>query len=230
MPAPLRPSEAVPAASSWPRPHLSRGRLIAAGLIAYALALIATLPARVVAPRGSDAAGTIWHGAANFGGATARWDTSLAESLGSGAVAARWTLDGPATLLTGVARWRPFAGTELATVSGRTSWAQLAAAVPGLPAGCTVPIDVALDRVAAGDTHGTVRTLAGTCGTAPVRAIPRLIATFAGSGGRVTSWTDRATTLATVAVAGGVVRLHLTPAGAAVLPGPGRPGDLEFAL
>ena len=235
MPTSAPATEAASAGRSW---RSTQAALIAvgAGVAAYAVALLATLPARVVAPRGSDVAGTVWHGSAVLGtgsasgGATARWDASLADSLASGSIAARWTLDGPATALSGIARWRPFGGTDLAAVRGRAAWPLVAAALPGLPTDCTLPLDLALDRVAAHDTSGTVTTLPGTCGTAPVRAVPRLIATFAHGDGRVTTWTDRATTLATITRAGDTLRLHLTPAGAMVLPGPGHAGDIEVGL
>ena len=183
-------------------------------------------------PRGTDAAGTVWHGSANVGGAVARWDVSLADSLASASLAARGTLDGAATIMTGTAHWRPFTATTLTAVRGRVGWAQLAAAVPALAADCAVTLDVDLARVTASGLTGTVTTLPGTCtpaGGAP-RTVPRLLATFAGDHGRVTTWTDRATPLATVALIGGTVHLHLTAAGATVLPGPGRAGDIEFTL
>lgn len=205
---------------------------MAAGVAAYALALAATVPARVIAPDGSDAAGTVWHGSATLGGAVARWDASLPESVASASLGARVTLDGPATVMTGTAHWRPFGGTTLTAVRGRASWAQLAAAVPALAADCAVMLDVDLARVAASGLTGTVTTLPGSCTRigASARSVPRLIATFTGASGRVTTWTDRTTPLATVALGGGSMHLHLTPSGAAVLPGPGRAGDVEFAL
>lgn len=187
--------------------------------------MIATLPARVVAPRGSDAVGTVWHGSAVLpDGATAQWDWSPAQSLATGAFAAGWTIDGPGTLLNGVALLRPLGGTELADVSGRAAWSLLAAAVPGLPYGCTIPLTVTIDRLAAAGSRGTVRSLAGTC---EGRAVARMVATFSGTSGRATPWSDSATTLATIDATGGRVRLHVTAAGATVF---GHAGDIEFAL
>ncbi len=205
---------------------------VGTGLAAYALALVATLPARVIAPVGSDAAGTVWHGSATLGGAVARWDASLPESFASASLGARITLDGPATALTGIAHWRPFSGTTLTSVRGRTSWAQFAAVVPVLAADCAVALEVDLARIAATELTGTVTTLPGSCTPvgASARPVPRLIAVFTGAAGRVTTWTDRTTPLAMIALGGGTVRLHLTTTGAAVLPGPGRVGDIEFAL
>lgn len=231
MPAPSTPTEVSFDGGSSRRPRTT-AIAVGAGLMAYALALVATLPARVIAPDGSDAAGTVWHGSATFGGAVARWDASLPESVASASLGARVSLDGPATVLTGTAHWRPFGGTTLTAVRGRASWAQLAAAVPALAADCAVMLDVDLARVAANDLTGTVTTLPGSCARigASARSVPRLIATFSGATGRVTTWTDRTTPLATVALGGGSVHLHLTPVGATVLPGPGRVGDLEFAL
>ncbi len=231
MPAPPLPTSApagLPvAARSW---RASPAALVAAGVIAYALALVATLPARVVAPRGADVAGTVWHGAlALADGSVARWDWSPVQSVGSGSFAADWTIDGPGTLLTGVARLRPFGATEFAGVSGRAAWSLLAANAPGLPPGCTIPLIVALDRVSASGSRGTIRSLPGSCPApdGPPRAVPRLVAAFDGAAGTVTPWTDRATPYATVAVAGGTVHLHVTAAGAVVF---GHAGDVEFAL
>lgn len=230
MPAAM-PQPGNAAARSSRLPPITTAALAAAGLLTYAAALVATLPAQVVA-RGSDAAGTAWHGAATLpGGATVRWDWSLGRSLAAGALAFAWTVDGPDTLLTGVAR-RGFGGTSMAHVAGRAGWPLLAAAVPGLPPGCTIPLDVALDDASAAAVDGTIRSRAGTCSGAGrgVRAVPRMIATFAGAGGRITPWSDRATTYATVTLGGDAVHLHVTPAGAAVLPGPGGASDIEFAL
>lgn len=207
---------------------------VAAG--AYGTALVATLPASLVAPRGSDAAGTVWHGSANVGvgagGAVARWDVSLAASLASASLAAQTTVEGPASVVTGMARWRPFAPPAFTDIRGRAGWAQLAAAVPALAAECTIVLALDLARVTADNVSGSVTTLPGTClipGRGP-QAVPRLVATFGGTTGVVTSWTDRATPLATATFAGSRIRLHVTPAGAAVLPGPGRAGDVEFEL
>lgn len=174
----------------------------------------------------------MWHGSAALGGAVVRWHASLAESIASASLAAHVTLDGSATALTGIAHWRPFGGTTLTNVRGRASWAQLAAAVPALAANCAVTLDVDLARIAANELTGTVTTLPGSCTPvgAPVRPVQRLLATFTGATGRVTTWTDRTTPLATVTLDGGIARLHLTPTGAAILPGPGRAGDIEFAL
>ena len=226
MPAPALPNAEDDAARS------SRGRataIIAAGVAAYVVALVATLPARIVAPHGSDATGTVWHGVmTRADGATVTWDWSPARSLESGSVAVAWILDATDTHLTGVARLRPFTAPELSRVEGRAAWALLAAAVPGLPQ-CTIPMIVALETVAVRGATGAVRSLPGTCpGAVPgtTRAVARMIATFNGAQGRVAPWTEPATSLAIVDMAGGTIRLHVTAAGAAVF---GRAGDIEFA-
>lgn len=223
MPSSPAPTQAASAGSPRRRPAL----LAAAGVAAFAVSLVACLPAHVVAPD-ATVVGTVWHGAAALpNGAQARWDWSPGASLAHAALAAATTIDGPDTVVEATTLWRP-GGVGFIAVRGRAGWSLLAAAIPGLPR-CTLPLELDLARVAASGIDGTIRSRAGVCDEpGGARAVPRLVATFAGQAGRVTTWTDRATTLAAVGLANGVVRLHVTPAGAAVLP-IGR-GDLEVAL
>lgn len=229
MPAQLLPRpQSLRVVWSWRSPRISTPALIAAGFAAYAVALVATLPARLAGLPG-DAAGTVWHGAAALpGGVSAEWNWSLTRSLAVAGPGFDWTLDGADTALRGVARLGP-GGPAIVDAHGRVAWPVVAAAVPALPAGCAIALDVALDRAGGGVT-GTVNSAAGTCpgpGGA-VRAIPRMIASFAGGIGRVAPWSDRATTLATIDLSGTVTRLHLTPAGGATLLG--RSGEVDASF
>ena len=228
-PTPDRPNAVDPAAQSLKIPRVTAA-VLGAGIVAYITALVATLPAGVVAPRGSDATGTVWQGTvALANGATVTWAWSPSQSLETGSFAVDGTVDALDTHLTAVARLRPFGASEVARVDGRAAWSLLATAVPGLPA-CTIPLTVAFDSVAAHAVSGTIRSLPGTCPGAvagTTRAVPRMLATFAGAHGRAAPWTDPATALATVDLTGGTVYLHVTAAGAAVF---GRATEIEFAL
>ncbi|QYE36161.1 hypothetical protein KZX46_09620 [Polymorphobacter sp. PAMC 29334] len=242
MPAsPATPYGAEPGARSSANP-LSWWLLAALGVGVYAAALVATMPARLVVPRGVDAAGTVWRGEAALGGGhVAAWHASLLDSLGSAGVAGRWTIDGPGSALEGAARWGPFAGVELAAVHGRVGWPLVALAVPSLPFACDFGVHVALDRVALAPKHqaasGNISTEAGSCSgrfAGAARAVPRIAATFVTSGdrttGTLTPWANRAQPLADLTLEKGVLRLHTTAAGAALIPGSTGASDLEIEL
>jgi hypothetical protein len=212
------------------------------GVVVYAAALVATLPARLVVPRGVDAAGTVWRGEAALGGGhVAAWRASLLDSLGSAGVAGRWTIDGPGSAVEGEARWGPFAGVELDAVRGRLGWPLVALAAPSLPFACDFGVHVALDRVALAPKRqaasGTLTTEAGSCSgrfAGAARAVPRVIADFVTSGDRttasVTPWANRAQPLAGLTLENGIMRLHTTAAGAALIPGAIGASDLEIEL
>lgn len=193
-------------------------------------------------PGGVDAAGTVWRGEAALGGGhVAAWHASLLDSLGSAGLAARWTIDGPGSALEGAARWGPFAGVELAAVHGRVGWPLVALAAPSLPFSCDFGVHVALDRVALAPRHqaaaGTLTGEAGACSgrfAGAARAVPRVFADFVTSGDRttasVTPWANRAQPLASLSIEKGVLRLHTTAAGAALIPGSIGGSDLEIEL
>jgi len=216
--------------------------LAALGVATYALALAATLPVRVVLPKAIDAVGTVWRGEAALGDShVAAWHASLLDSLGRAALAGRWTIDGPGSALQGGARWRPFAGTALDTVTGRAAWPLVALAAPSLPFTCDLAVHVALDRVDFAAKQqgvaGSITSDPGSCTTrasgAP-RAVPRLIADFADPDARTTGtvapWANRALHLADLTIENGVLRLHVAPTGAALIPGAGVPADLDVEL
>ncbi len=212
------------------------------GVVVYAAALVATLPARLVVPRGVDAAGTVWRGEAALGaGHVAAWRASLLDSLGSAGIAGRWTIDGPGSALEGAARWGPFAGVELAAVHGRAGWPLVALAAPSLPFACDFGVHVALDRIALAPKHqaaaGSITSESGPCSArfgGVARVVPRVVADFVASGDRttatITPWANRAQPLADLTLEKGVLRLHTTAAGAALIPGSIGASDLEIEL
>ena len=243
MPAmPATPNTGRAAARSPDATYTARVRLAAIGVAVYALALLATLPARLVLPGAIDAAGTVWGGEAAFGGGhIATWHWSLIDSLARFGVAGRWTIDGPGTALHGRARWRPFAGVDLDTVAGRAGWPLVALAAPSLPFACDFGFIVELDRAALGPHRqsgaGSVQGGAGSCATrvrGDVRAVPRVVAEISGNGeiarGVVFAWANRALHLADFTIERGILRLHTTPRGAALIPGSTGPSDVEIEL
>ncbi len=201
-----------------------------------------TLPARVVLPKAVDAVGTVWRGEAALGEShVAAWHASLLGSLAAVGVAGHWTVDGPGSALQGGARWRPFAGVALDTVTGRVGWPLVAVAVPSLPFTCDFGVHVALDQVDFAAKHqgvaGSVTSDPGSCtarAQGATRAVPRLVADFAVAGGRTTGvvapWANRALHVADLTIEAGVLRLHTSPTGAALIPAARGPSDLEIEL
>lgn len=243
MPAMLAvPSGADAAGRSWTDPRTLGWLLAATGAGAYALALVAMLPARVLLPHATDAAGTVWRGEAALGGGhVAAWHASLLDSLARLGIAGRWTIDGPGSALQGGARWGPFAGVALDHVAGRAGWPLVALAAPSLPFACDFGLRVALDRVALATRHqagaGSVSGETGTCSAVVrgvVRAVPRVVAILGDDGQRttgvITPWANRALHLADFTIENGGFRLHTTAAGAALIPGSTGPSDLEIEL
>ncbi len=209
----------------------------------YAATLLATLPARlVVMPSGfvQDVAGTVWEGtAALTGGHALRWYWSPLGSLGSGSVAADWTLDGPDTVLTGVGHWRP-GGVSVDQVAGRAGWALVGLAAPALPLTCDSVLTLRHVGGAADRFAGEVSSTAGHCGprgTVPTTPVPRLLG-LATDNGRVsrlslTPWSARNLPLINVTLSRDrTLIIEITPAGAAQLGGtlPPRGATMEMHL
>ena len=217
--------------------------LVATGVVTYALALLATLPARLVVPRTGlveDVAGTVWEGSAALtGGHALRWYWSPLGSLGSGSVAADWTLDGPDTVLTGVGHWRP-GGTNIDQVAGRAGWALVGIAAPALPLTCDSVLTLRNASGAADRFAGEFSSSAGHCGprgTVPSAPVVRLLG-LAIDDGRVsrlslTPWTARNLPLINVTLSRDrTLIVEVTPAGAAQLGGtlPPRGATMEMQL
>lgn len=235
--SPAMPIEAAAGARSstaafgwWPLAGIGAG--------VFTFALLATLPARVVLPAGTDAAGTVWHGEAALGGGNvAAWNWSPGASLLLAGIGFEWHLDGTGTALRGAAAWAPFGGVTLGDVSGRAGWPLVALAAPGLPLVCDFGLGVSLGRVrldrrdpsASGTMTGGPGTCTGRSASAP-RTVPRIFVALQGSTGTITPWANRAAGLATMSVAGGTFRVHTTAAGAALIPGSTGPSDLEIEL
>lgn len=206
----------------------------AIGVAAYLVALVATIPASLVAPRAEGVAvgGTIWSGeAALAGGNRLDWSWAPLRSLVQLGFAIDWRATGPASDLTGQALLKP-GRVVLEAVRGRADGALLRVAVPGLPFDCEMMMAIDLPRVALGGTRqgftGQVRSDPGICrpkatgGLAtPVPAL-RMKAERIGNG----------STLATIAPRGerrnrlvkitlgkeGRLAVGVTPEGAAALP------------
>lgn len=247
MPAVQRASLAeADAGSSQARSHLQRRGwrwLAAVGVVTYALALLATLPARLVVPRTDivqDVAGTVWEGSAALtGGHALRWYWSPLGSLGSGSVAADWTLDGPNTALTGVGHWRP-GSANVDEVAGRAGWALVGLAAPALPLTCDTVLTLRHASGAADRFAGEVGSTAGHCGprgTVPVAPVQRLLG-LATDDGRLsrlslTPWSARNVSLVDVTLSRDrTLIVAITAAGAAQLGGtvPPRGATMEMQL
>lgn len=206
--------------------------LTSAAVAVYALALVATLPAKAVVPPGIDAAGTVWRGEAAVGGHVAAWQASLVKSLARLGIAGEWHIDGDGSALAGTARWRP-GSIAVDGVAGRVGWGLISLAAPSLPFVCDLDGHVALDWADSRTARGSVTTEAGTCsaktGGAP-RSVPRLVMNFVGSAGTVVPWANRAPALAEWKITSDVMHLHISAAGAALMPGTPGASDVEIEL
>lgn len=148
------------------------------GLGVYLSTLLATIPARIVAPL-PGATGTIWHGAAPVdGGSRAEWRWSPLASLTGIGFAADVTVSGPQTALTARALLRP-GHMLIEDAKGRAGFGLIAAiARPGFA--CDLSMRVDLARVAIGGgkqgADGRIASEPGNCGPfggAPV-AVPAM--------------------------------------------------------
>lgn len=206
--------------------------------MAYAVAMIATLPASAVFKNyawRSGVAGTIWNGEVGVvGGSAVQWNWSPLRSLTSLGYAADWKATGPDTdiggrVLTG------FSGTVLDKVSGAADAALLQAIQPNLPFTCDTVMQVEIERVAFGGSgqmiDGRVTTDPGSCrpkgGGAPT-AVPALIMTAEKIGTqsriRIAPMTQRRQILVeAVLEENGALDLRVTPEGATMLPFLGAP-------
>ena len=174
-----------------------------------------------------DVAGTVWEGSAALtGGHALRWYWSPLGSLGSGSVAADWTLDGPDTVLTGVGHWRP-GGSSVDQVTGRAGWVLIGLAAPALPLTCDSVLTVRNASGAADRFAGEVSSTAGHCGprgTMPTAPVPRLLGSATDDGRlsrlSLTPWTARNLGLIDVTLSRDrTLIVTVTPAGAAQLGG-----------
>lgn len=143
------------------------------GLVAFALAMVATLPARVVLPAATvqkaliPAVGTIWNGEAAIGDETAvSWRFAPLRSVLSLGVATDVVIRGGATDLTAQAVWRP-GRLELQDLTGVAGPGLVNTLIDDLPIRCDLSFVVDLDRVVIAGPRsrvtGSVRSGPGIC-------------------------------------------------------------------
>ena len=206
-------------------PPVARRRLrrpavlfIALGLIAYSLALVAQIPARV-AVHESDrlrVGGTVWHGEAVLASALRmEWHWSPMATLTNLHYTADWRMTGGGTDLIGSGMLVD-GGVALTDVSGQADEQTLDAMAPNLPLACRFVASVAIKYVKLGGSNqaakGTLRTSAANCSlravASPSLEVPAM--TGAISDGQQVS----AGTLATAQSQQPLFELRLTRAGA----------------
>ena len=241
-------------ASAYQLPRLSpqaRRRLAvfgALGVATYALALVATLPARVAldwagAPGLSQGAvGTAWNGEAALGnGVVAAWKVSPLRSIVQLSLAADVSVRGPDTELAGEARVRP-GRLVLAGLQGRAGWGLVDALAPKLPFSCEVSLRVDLPRaVLAGrrsEAQGQLTSGPGACRSKTGDAtslVPTMRAVASVTPGGFSAWASPEANpgarwaQATLTRQGRLV-LDVTATGAAALPAGAVPGPVSIEI
>jgi hypothetical protein len=151
----------------------ARRRLIlfaSAGIAAYALAMVATIPASAIvrnAPWRTGVAGTIWNGEVGVaGGSKLEWRWAPLRSLTSLGFAVDWRATGRDTDLGGRAVLYPNS-IALDTVSGSADGSLLEAIQPDLPFTCDTTMQIEFPRLRLGGSNqaveGNLTTDAGTC-------------------------------------------------------------------
>lgn len=214
------------------------------GIAAYALALLATLPASVIVknqPWRTGVAGTVWNGEVGVaGGAKFEWQMAPLRSLTSLAFAADFTASGPDTDLGGRMLMHPGGRMVLDHVSGAADGGLLQALQPNLPFTCDLAMQVEFARIALrGGSQmmdGTVTTDPGTCrakGAGAAATVPALILSAEHVGTvtriRVAPMTQRRQTLLDATLSeDGTIDLGVTADGAALLPFLGLPAGARI--
>lgn len=221
-------------------PYKRAGALALIGVLTYAVALIAAMPARAAlvltqAPAlWSDVAGSAWTGqVALRDRVRLAWDADALRSIGAAALAADVAVSGPETDVNGRARLRP-GSVVLENLTGVAGWPLITAVAPNLAFACDVDVRVDVDRLAfGGDRQGVEGDLAtgpGVCrptitavSSAPAN-LPPLVAQAtrneAASRLVLTPRDNRAERLAEATLTRtGRLSLTVLPAGSALLPG-----------
>lgn len=222
--------------------RVTRWRVIlaGAGVAAYALGLVATLPAEVIVPDDRDAVGTVWKGEAALPmGFAAGWSVQPLQSLVRFGLAERIRIRGPETAIDGRAVLRP-GHVRLTALDGVASTRLVSAIAPGLPFVCDTDMRVAVAELAlrgAPAGEGGFRTGPGSCqprgGGAP-SPVPTLAGAFTADGEATTLTLTRdggSEPLARARVTPrGAMTLAVEPAGIGILPGVTVPLALETTL
>lgn len=213
------------------------------GIAAYAVGLVATLPASVAFPNRpsrSGVGGTVWSGEVGLSGQSVlRWHWAPLRSLASFAYAADWSASGAGTDLTGKAL-AGFGGTRLSDVSGRGGPGLLMAIQPDLPFTCDFGSQIEMKSVAVGGAgqklDGRVVSDAGSCrpkAGSIATPLPSLLLTAEKTGKatriRIAPATQRLKTLVDASLdETGALDLTVTPEGAAMMPFLGVPGGTRI--
>jgi hypothetical protein len=216
---------------------------VVTAVTAYLAALIWAIPASVVMP--ADAAlgnvsGTLWRGSAALAdGSRLEWRWAPLRSLVTLTFAADLTLIGAATDLAGRATLGP-GSTTFDEVSGGASGAVLAAALPKLPFVCTMPLQVAIDRVRVGggdqSLAGEIHSGTGLCaprGGGAATLVPSMVLSLARSGQDssillVPAGQRRRTLLRGALAQDGRLHIEVTQDGARTLPFAAPPGGMAI--
>lgn len=214
--------------------------LVGVGIGAYALGLIALLPAEAVTPDDRDAVGTVWNGAmALDSGFAAGWRTQILASIANLSLAERLRVMGPQTALDGQVLLRP-GRVLIRDMEGLASARLVSAMAPGLPFACDADMRVAIGALAlkgrpAGD--GEVRMSPGDCtpaGGGTPSPLPALTGTFSADAEATILTLTRdgsAEALARARVTpAGTLTLLVEPAGVGIVPGVTAPVALETRL
>ena len=211
--------------------------LLLLGLVTYMLALLASLPARLILGDPSESAvlravgGTVWSGEAALDeGHGVRWTWAPGASLVNFAFTVDWEITGPDTSLKGQTSWRP-SGMNFVDVEGQASGALLAALTPRLPFRCDFLMRVRIDalqlRGQQKGADGRIESSRCACALrdapAIAAAMPPLVGTatlnVGGSTGVVAPQGEPVARLITATVTpNGMLSVRLLPAGLALLP------------
>ncbi|WP_241527182.1 type II secretion system protein N [Sphingomonas turrisvirgatae] len=214
------------------------------GIAAYALAMVAMMPAGVAfsnRPWRTGIAGTVWNGEVGIAGGTkVEWNWAPLRSLTSLGFAMDWKATGPDTDLGGRGLVR-FGGTVLDKVSGSAHASLLQALQPNLPFTCDLVTQSEFDRIAIGGSDqmiaGKLTTDPGTCtpkGGGAAVPVPSLLLTAEKIGTttriRIAPATQRLQTLIEATLTeDGALTVRMTNEGARVLPFVGMPAGASIS-
>lgn len=215
------------------------------GIAAYALAMLATMPASVVLknrPWRTGVAGTVWNGEVGVaGGSKFEWRMAPLRSLTSFGFAADWKASGPDTDLGGRMLLHPGGRTVLDKVSGTADGRLLQALKSDLPFTCDLTMQIDMDRIALGGGSQMVAGKAvsdpGSCrakrSSAAASPLPPLLLTAEPIGGRTTIRIVRAAQRRQILLQAelsdaGTLDLSVTPEGAAMMPFLGLPPGVRI--
>lgn len=217
------------------------------GIAAYALAMLATMPASVFLknrPWRTGVAGTVWNGEVGVaGGSKFEWNWAPLRSLTSLAFAADWKATGPDTDMGGRGMMR-FGRTVLDDVSGSAHSSLLQALQPNLPFSCDLVMQLQFAKITIGGSgqaiDGKLTTDPGTCtpkGGGATTAVPSLLLTAEKIGTatriRITPTAQRRQLLMDATLGeDGKLSFRMTADGARILPFTGMPAGatIEGAL